>query len=136
MENSSIFAIKWNLPIRSSIYSCDSNIAEFTDQEVADLPHRQYAMGYYCKVTDSSEPLYFGPLAGYDTEELDRKGLDQDKKNVKGFKWLSKKESIGNVLTSFRQGGKENPVGCPSQGLGRSSGNPRTRSKTRSESET
>ena len=41
----------------------------------------------------TTEPLYFGPLAGYDIEELDRKGLDQDKKNIKGFKWLSKKES-------------------------------------------
>ena len=37
-------------------------------------------------VSGSSEPLYFGPLAGYDVEELDRKGLDQDKKTTKGFK--------------------------------------------------
>ena len=51
-------------------------------------------------VIDSSDPLYFGPLSGCDTEELDRKGLDQDKKNTKGFKWLSKKEPEGNVLTS------------------------------------
>ena len=48
-------------------------------------------------VSGSSEPLYFGPLAGYDVEELDRKGLDQDKKTTKGFKWLSTKESTANV---------------------------------------
>ena len=36
-----------------------------------------------------TEPLYFGPLAGYDTEELDRRGIDQDKKTTKGFKWMS-----------------------------------------------
>ena len=51
----------------------------------------------------NSESLYFGPLAGYDTEELDRKGLDQDKKTTKGFKWLSKNESVDI------QGGKIEP---------------------------
>ena len=40
-------------------------------------------------VIGGTEPLYFGPLAGYDTEELDRRGLDQDKKTTKGFKWVS-----------------------------------------------
>ena len=38
-----------------------------------------------------NEPMYFGPLSGYDTEELDRKCLDQDKKTAKGFKWQSTK---------------------------------------------
>ena len=41
----------------------------------------------------SSESLYFGPLAGYDTEELDRGGLDQDMNTVQDFKWLPEKES-------------------------------------------
>ena len=40
-------------------------------------------------VIGGTEPLYFGPLAGYDTEELDRRGIDQDKKTTKGFKWVS-----------------------------------------------
>ena len=44
--------------------------------------------------------LYFGPLAGYNTEELDRRGLDQDKKTLKGFKWFSLKDSIPSSSTS------------------------------------
>ena len=42
----------------------------------------------------SQEPFYFGPLAGYGAEEPDRRGLDQDKKTAKGFKWFSKKEKL------------------------------------------
>ena len=42
----------------------------------------------------SQEPFYFGPLSGYDAEELDRRGLDQDKKTAKGFKWFSKKDKL------------------------------------------
>ncbi len=44
---------------------------------------------------ETTEPFYFGPLSGYGTEELDRKGLDQDKKNTTGFKWTSKKDPHG-----------------------------------------
>ncbi len=38
------------------------------------------------------EGFHFGPLAGYGTEELDRRGLDQDKKNIKNYKWASEKD--------------------------------------------
>ena len=48
-------------------------------------------------ITGGPEPLYFGPLAGYDTEELDRRGLNQDKKTAKGFKWFSKKKPSTNI---------------------------------------
>ena len=34
---------------------------------------------------------YFGPLAGYSTQELDERGLDQDKKDTRGFVWTSEK---------------------------------------------
>ena len=58
-------------------------------------------------VTGNSEPLYFGPLAGYDTEELDRKGLDQDKKTTKGFKWVSKDKTTA----SEEKGQQKYPLG-------------------------
>ena len=64
-------------------------------------------------VTGSSEPLYFGPLAGYDTDELDRRGLDQDKKTTKGFKWLSKKEPTGKAVTSVVKVEQKTPTGPP-----------------------
>ena len=54
-------------------------------------------------VIGGTEPLYFGPLAGYDTEELDRRGIDQDKKTTKGFRWMSEaataknKSNISNI---------------------------------------
>ena len=38
--------------------------------------------------------MHFGPLAGYDTDELDRKGLDQEKKTLRGFEWFSLMDSI------------------------------------------
>ena len=44
----------------------------------------------------SQEPFYFGPLAGYGAEELDRRGLDQDKKTGKGFQWFSKKDKLSS----------------------------------------
>ena len=37
-------------------------------------------MSWDPNVVSGDEPLYFGPEAGHDTEELDRRGLDQDKK--------------------------------------------------------
>ena len=64
-------------------------------------------------VTGNSEPLYFGPLAGYDTEELDRKGLDQDKKNTKGFKWVSTKESKDKATASEEKVQQKFPSGKP-----------------------
>ena len=51
-------------------------------------------------LSTTGNALYFGPLAGYNTEELDRRGLDQDKKTLKGFKWFSLKDSIPVSLTS------------------------------------
>ena len=48
----------------------------------------------------SNEPLYFGPLAGYDNEELDRKGLEQDKKTANGFKGFSNEKSFKNDTKS------------------------------------
>ena len=63
-------------------------------------------------VSGSSEALYFGPLAGYDLEELDRKGLYQDKKTTKGFKWLSKTESKDKVTTSEEKA-EEKSQSCP-----------------------
>ena len=45
-------------------------------------------------VVEIGDPMYFGPLAGYDTEELDRRGLDQDKKVVQGFRWTSQDPGI------------------------------------------
>ena len=44
--------------------------------------------------TQGGATMYFGPLAGYDTEELDRRGLDQNKKTTKGFKWTAAKKKI------------------------------------------
>ena len=68
-------------------------------------------------VTYNSEPFYFGPLSGYDTEKLDKKGLDQDKKNSKGFKWLSKKESMGdNVEKKAPVNSWDDPPPTPEQG--------------------
>ena len=51
-------------------------------------------------VIGGTEPLYFGPLAGYDTEELDRRGIDQDKKTTKGFKWMSEAATAKTKATS------------------------------------
>ena len=51
----------------------------------------------------NSEPLYFGPPVGFDSEELDIEGLDEDKKTTKGFKWLPKTESKDTVKTSEEQ---------------------------------
>ena len=42
---------------------------------------------------ETPDAWYFGPLAGYDIEELDRRGLDQDKKYLKGFKWVSQNDT-------------------------------------------
>ena len=39
------------------------------------------------------EFLCFGPLSGYGTEELGRRGLDPNKKSTKGFKRFSQKGS-------------------------------------------
>ena len=61
----------------------------------------------------SSEPLYFGPLAGYDTDGLDRKGLDQDKKTTKGFKWLSTTESKDQTAASEEKAEQKSPLGPP-----------------------
>ena len=60
-------------------------------------------------VTSNSEPLYFGPRAGYDTEELDRKGLDQDKKTTKGFQWVSTKESKDRTTVSEEKAQQKSP---------------------------
>ena len=51
-------------------------------------------------VIGGTEPLYFGPLAGYDTEELDRRGIDLDKKTTKGFKWMSEAATAKTKATS------------------------------------
>ena len=51
-------------------------------------------------LSTTGNALYFGPLAGYNTEELDRRGLDQDKKTLKAFKWFSLKDSIPASSTS------------------------------------
>ncbi len=40
------------------------------------------------------EPFYFGPLSGYQTEELDRRGLDQNKKNLRGFRWQATRAAL------------------------------------------
>ena len=61
------------------------------------------------KAVGTTEPLYFGPLAGYDAEELDRRGLDQDKKTAKGFKWFSKKKTENNAENKHTK-----PLGPPS----------------------
>ena len=53
-------------------------------------------------VIGGTEPLYFGPLAGYDTEELDRRGIDQDKKTIKGFKWVSATVRETEVTTNTK----------------------------------
>ena len=55
----------------------------------------------------TAEPLYFGPLSGYDTTELDKRGLDQDKKTAQGFKWFPKKTQLE------KKPDDKNPVGRP-----------------------
>ena len=71
-------------------------------------------------INATGNTLYFGPLAGYDTEELDRRGLNQDKKTLKGFEWFliqgfrasinntnkhtTKERDICNRENSFRSG--------------------------------
>ena len=70
-------------------------------------------------VIGGTEPLYFGPLAGYDTEELDRRGIDQDKKTTKGFKWMSEAATAKTKATSATSQEKQ-PLdpGPPSSELG------------------
>ena len=50
-------------------------------------------------LSTTGNTLYFGPLSGYDTEELDRRGLDQDKKTLKGYEWFSSKDSNSTPTT-------------------------------------
>ena len=64
-------------------------------------------------VTGNSEPLYFGQLAGYDTEELDRKGLDHDKKITEGFKWLPKTDSKDKATENEGKVEQKSPLGPP-----------------------
>ena len=45
------------------------------------------------KALGNKEPLYFGPLSQCNTEALEKRGLNQDKKSKKGFKWTSGKAS-------------------------------------------
>ena len=49
------------------------------------------------KVVGVTEPLYFGPLAGYDTDEFYR-SWDQDKKTAKEFKWFSENKTANYAL--------------------------------------
>ena len=62
------------------------------------------------RAVGATEPLYFGPLAGYDAEELNRRGLDQDKKTAKGFNWFSKKKPENNAENKNTK-----PLGPPSK---------------------
>ena len=75
-------------------------------------------------VIGGTEPLYFGPLAEYDTEELDRRGIDQDKKTTKGFKWISAvtgsaEAASGKTKTSSATSQEKQPLdpGLPSSEL-------------------
>ena len=57
------------------------------------------------KSLDKKEPMYFGPLSGCNTEELEQRGLDQDEK-TNGFKWTSGKASnpVGKVESVENKG--------------------------------
>ena len=63
-------------------------------------------------VVEIGDPMYFGPLAGYNTEELDRRGLDQDKKVVQGFRWTSQDLGIKYEMKLEGNGG-DTPTSPP-----------------------
>ena len=50
------------------------------------------------KAVGPTEPLYFGPLAGYNTDEFGRRGLDQDKNTAKGIKCFSENKIANYAL--------------------------------------
>ena len=47
----------------------------------------------HVKTLDNKEPMYFGPMSDSYTDELVQRGLHQDRKSTKGFKWTSGKAS-------------------------------------------
>ena len=68
------------------------------------------------KALGNKEPMYFGPLYRCTIEELERRGIDQDKKSKKSFKWTSGKASdpVGKMENAENQGSpKECAIDIP-----------------------